>query len=343
MSKDKLPIAVLGFGGFALFVAFISGSVWYMSNWAHSSVRPTSTMAVTEPLVSVRPAPGGVSPTDPNRLPGPGRGPEDRREPQLQRPRIAVVIDDWGYEWEMADAFIGFPERLTVAVLPFLPYSQIQAEQALHAGHEVILHMPMEAQNQAIDIGPGGIRTTMADEEIAARVAAALAHIPGVSGLNNHMGSLATGDPRVMRTVLDVVAERNMFFLDSYTAASTVGPEVARELTVPHTVNQVFLDHIDTEEHVRGQIARLVRVARQEGHAVGIGHVRPNTYNALIGMLPELRAAGIEFVPISELLLRPVVSGGAVEWVLSPTESPDPDVVMESGPRRSPRPVGQSF
>lgn len=324
MNKDK-SLIIFGFTGFVLFVALISGSVWYMSNWAHSAVRPTIASPVTEPIVAVRPVPNGplggdlgvgrpgeTRPGEPGTLPGPGTLPEpgtfpdpSTRLPGGHRPRVAIVIDDWGYDWAAADAFLAFPERLTVAVLPFLPNSETHARQALTAGHQVILHMPMEAQNQAIDIGPGGIRTSMNDEDIAARVAAALAHIPGVSGMNNHMGSLATGDPRLMRTVLRVVAERGMFFLDSYTAATTVGPDVARAMAVPHAVNQVFLDHVDTEEHVRGQIARLVRLAQERGQAVGIGHVRPNTYNALIGMLPELQAAGIEFVAMSELLRQP--------------------------------------
>lgn len=368
MSKDNLPVVALGFGGFALFVAFISGSVWYMSNWAESAVEPTSATADSELVVSVQSAPtdemsspspgstqpggasggpgsgqpgGGARPTppgqpvDPGRTPDaaqpaePGRLPDGGRRPgegvdsarEASRPRIAVVIDDWGYEWEMAEAFIGFPEPLTVAVLPFLPYSQDHAVQAAGAGHQVILHMPMEAQNEAVDIGPGGIRTTMDDDEIAERVAAALAHIPGVSGLNNHMGSRATADQRLMDAVLDVIDEQQLFFLDSYTAATTIGHEVARERAVPYAVNQVFLDHVDTEEHVRGQIARLVRLAEQRGHAIGIGHVRPNTYAALVGMLPELRVAGIEFVPISELLLVPVGEDGAVEWVLASSES----------------------
>lgn len=315
MNKDKLPVVILAVGGFALFIAVFAGSIWYMSNWAHHEVRTTLTSPGRDPGVSVRPAPPGSS-----QRPAPGRPIGDPR-----RPRIAVVIDDWGYDWVAADAFLAFPERLTVAVLPFLPNSKIHAEQALVMGHEVILHMPMEPENRAIDIGPGGVRTSMVDEDIADAVATALAYIPGASGLNNHMGSLATGDPRVMRAVLGVVAEQGLFFLDSFTAPSTVGPDVARALAVPHAVNQVFLDHIDTEEHVRGQIARLVKLAEERGYAVGIGHVRPNTYNALIGMLPELRQAGIQFVPISELLTRPVLgeAGGA-----------EPVTPGANGPRR---------
>lgn len=235
---------------------------------------------------------------------------EPEEEP---RPRIAIVIDDWGYDWAAAQAFLEFPERLTVAVLPFLPFSVSQAEQALAAGHEVIVHMPMEPQNSAIDIGPGGVYVSMDEDAVAEAVVAALSAVPGAVGLNNHMGSRATTEPNIMRTVMRVLQEQNKFFLDSYTTAATVGPTVAREMGLPHAVNQVFLDHEDDEEHIRGQIRRLANLAKERGVAIGIGHVRPRTYSALVDMLPELQAEGFEFVTVSQVLNVPLAVGAAAE------------------------------
>lgn len=221
------------------------------------------------------------------------------------RPRIALVIDDWGYDWPAAEWFFQFPEKLTVAVLPFLPQSVSQAERALEIGHEVIVHMPMEPQNSSLDIGPGGIYSSMSEDDIAEAVSAALAAVPGATGLNNHMGSRATAEPDVMRTVIRVLQERELFYLDSFTTAATVGPVMAREMALPYAVNQVFLDHEDDEEHIRGQIHRLAELARQQGTAIGIGHVRPRTYRALMDMLPALQDDGFEFVTVSELLNFP--------------------------------------
>ena len=221
-------------------------------------------------------------------------------------PRLAIIIDDWGYDWAAADAFLSFPEPITVAVLPFLPRSTDQALRAQKAGFEVILHMPMEAQDASLDIGPGGVYVSMADEEVAAAVRAALAAVPGAIGLNNHMGSRATTDRRVMRAVLEVLAERNLFFVDSYTIAGTVAHQVAREMQVPYAVNRVFLDSVDDEAAIRQQIRRLINLALRDGAAVGIGHVRPRTYTALMDMLPEIRAAGVQLVPVSQVLTRPL-------------------------------------
>lgn len=220
-------------------------------------------------------------------------------------PRIAIIIDDWGYDWAAAPSFLSFPEPITVAVLPYLPRSVEQALRAGEAGFEVILHMPMEALGNSLDIGPGGLYVSMTDDEIAAAVRAALAAVPGVRGMNNHMGSLATTDPRVMRAALAVVREQGMFFVDSHTVSDTIAFRVAHELDVPYAVNQVFLDHENDETFIRTQIRRLINLALRQGAAVGIGHVRPLTYAALVDMLPEIKAAGIELVPVSQLLTKP--------------------------------------
>lgn len=307
MRWDKLVLS-----GIVLFFALIAGLLWYMSEWAEPG--SVSTVGRGEPggtgaTVTVRPVPDGVDDADAADRAGDTTSGDTTsgEEPDAvvfdgPRPRVAIIIDDWGYDWEFADAFLDFPEPLTVAVIPHLGLSREQALQAHSAGHEVILHMPMEPENVDIDLGPGGIYTSMSADEIADALASALAAVPGVVGMNNHMGSRATADTDVMRTVLRVLRERGLFFLDSFTAATTVGPVVARDMAVPYAVNQVFLDHEDDEEHIRGQIHRLLAVAERQGSAVGIGHVRPRTYRALMDMLPELHAAGVEFVVVSELL-----------------------------------------
>ncbi len=172
----------------------------------------------------------------------------------------------------------------------------------------------MEPQNSAIDIGPGGVDVSMDEDAVAEAVVAALSAVPGAVGLNNHMGSRATMEPNIMRTVMRVLQEQNKFFLDSYTTAATVGPRtVAWEMGLPHAVNQVFLDHEDDEEHIRGQIRRLANLAKERGVAIGIGHVRPRTYSALVDMLPELQAEGFEFVTVSQVLNVPLAVGAAAE------------------------------
>ncbi len=225
------------------------------------------------------------------------------------QPRLAIVIDDWGYDWASARDFLSLDIPFTAAVLPYRAKTDEMLAMLRQRGHEVILHLPMEPKNPAIDPGEGGITTDLSDVEISRRVAAALAALDGVVGVNNHMGSKATSDERVMQAVLGVIREQGLYFVDSWTAPSSVAGQLAEELGVPTATNQAFLDHYDDVERVKSQIERLIKRAQKDGQALGVGHVRPHTYRALVEMIPRFQEAGVIIVPASRVVSTPVAVG----------------------------------
>ena len=142
----------------------------------------------------------------------------------------------------------------------------------------------------------------MSDEEIRRTVAADLATVPTAVGANNHMGSLGTSDPRVMRAVMEEIRARHLFFVDSVTSPHSVAAQVAREMSVPTAARAVFLDNRDEEEYVRGQFRTLIALALARGQAIAIGHVGRVTAGVLVSMLPEFDEAGIQLVRVSDLV-----------------------------------------
>lgn len=129
-----------------------------------------------------------------------------------------------------------------------------------------------------------------------------LRHLPVVVGINNHMGSKATSDTRVMQNVFEVLRDTDLFFLDSYTIHTSVAGQVAEELAVPYAVNDLFIDNINEEGQIMAQIRQGLELAQRRGSAIIIGHVRINTAQALWRMLPEIIASGVQLVPVSALL-----------------------------------------
>lgn len=225
-------------------------------------------------------------------------------ELRLVRPaataRVAVIFDDAGGSLEDVEAIIALDRPVTIAVLPGLRFSRDVAERARAAGLEVFLHLPLEADPPQ-PMGPGGIAVAMSDEEIAATVSAGLDSVPGAIGVNNHMGSRGTADTRVMRAVLGVVKAHGLIWVDSRTTINTVGAEVAGQMGIRTASRQVFLDNEDTPEAIRGQVTRLIEIARDKGQAVAIGHAHRRTTQVLREMLSEFDQAGIELVPASAL------------------------------------------
>jgi polysaccharide deacetylase 2 family uncharacterized protein YibQ len=220
---------------------------------------------------------------------------------------VALVVDDLGASVAELGPLARLGVPLTYAVLPFQPETAAVAAELARRGEEVLLHLPMQAANGA-DPGRGALTLAMSDAELVAGTRDALAAVPGAVGVNNHMGSVLSADPRAMRAVLGVLGERRLFFLDSRTSAATVAYRVAAELDLPAAERQVFLDPDPRPEAVRRELLRLLDLARRRGAAIAIGHPHPVTLAVLAEEVPRARALGYEFVPVSFLVEQ---SGGA--------------------------------
>ena len=302
--RGSLP-AILGLGLFAATLGAEFGVLWA---WHAQSSRayPTASAGAMERTGSEVPPGGGGGDGAGllERLPGPEPGRPPLPEVRRVRARLAIVIDDWGYDWHAADAFFALDAPITVAIIPFLPHSRQQALEARRRGFEVLVHLPMEPEDPRLDPGAGAITTDLPDEEIQRRVERAIEAIPGAVGVSNHMGSKATSERRVMAQVLAVVARRGLFFLDSRTTPHSVVGELASEMGMPWAVNNLFLDGDPEPRAVRGRLELAARRALARGQAVVIGHVRASTAAAIASALPELRRMGVDVVPVSALLQR---------------------------------------
>ncbi|UHA76180.1 divergent polysaccharide deacetylase family protein [Paenibacillus sp. 481] len=221
--------------------------------------------------------------------------------------QLAIVIDDFGNRMSGTDEMLSLPVKLTVAVMPFLQTTAKDAEQAHRLGHEVIVHMPMEPKHgRASWMGPGGILTSLSDQEIEQRVNKAIDAVPHAVGMNNHMGSKATGDKRVMRIVLKVCKERGLYYLDSKTNYHSIVAEVGKEVGVPVIQNHVFLDDEVSTAHISKQCKLIEQHLRDHAVCVTIGHVGTpgkKTAQVLGKFVPELMKQ-VNIVPISKLIER---------------------------------------
>jgi len=245
----------------------------------------------------------GTSRFDTHRITIEKTRPTARKEPARARPKLALVIDDFGYTKDgVAEALLKMDMPLTISVLPTLPYSQRMLERALSLGRCTLLHLPMEPEEPVkMDVPP--VTTAMGAQEIAALVSRYVESLPGIRGVNNHQGSLATTDERVMKAVLETVERYNLFFLDSLTSPKSLAYNTAEELGIPAARNDLFLDD-DTEdsELVGERLRELVGRALRDGSAIGIAHPHPWTLEALEANRDYLRNAGVQLVYVSELV-----------------------------------------
>lgn len=219
-----------------------------------------------------------------------------------RKARVSIIIDDVGFVKGPADKMLEVPAPLTWAFLPMSPYGKMYEEAARKRGFEIMLHLPLEPYNTAENPGPGLIKRDWTEEEIIRQLDLNLGSVPSARGVNNHMGSAGTSDPRLMDILMAELKRRNLYFVDSYTSNRSVAKAAARKYQVPFGQRHIFIDHYDSYEAKKKALQDVIRIALRDGEAIAIGHVRDGTAEAIMEMLPEFTKAGIEIVPVSELV-----------------------------------------
>lgn len=218
---------------------------------------------------------------------------------------LYFVLDDGGHNLSQLKPFLEFPGKLTIAVIPGLTYSTQAARAVVQAGKELILHFPMEALD--MDAGPEALKVGDSDVILKSKLSQALESVPGARGVNNHMGSRATEDPRLMTMLLLELKNRKLFFLDSFTSPRSVAQEVGRKMNFQVWERNVFLDNEKTREFILQAIEEGKKVADQKGHAVMIGHVWTSELaEVLTDIYPQLLEEGYTLEDLSHLFSLPV-------------------------------------
>ncbi len=217
-------------------------------------------------------------------------------------PKVAIIIDDIGYDPRVVDLFLSIDVPLTFSVLPFSPFQKKTARKIQAQQHELMLHLPMEpVEYPKVNPGPGALLSAMTSRQITNQLIQALDTIPGAVGVNNHMGSRLTTDTDHMYRILKILKRRGLYFIDSRTSYQSVSRELARSLKLPFAQRRIFLDNETEQEKITIQFKKLIRSARKNGEAVGIAHPHEETFRVLARELPRLNRQ-IHFVPASEIV-----------------------------------------
>lgn len=228
---------------------------------------------------------------------------QEKPESRKYSGKLAVIVDDCGYDMSSVRTLLNTGLPLNFAVLPYKPYSSDVLEMIKSDGRVAMLHLPMEpVDRSAMSEGRSTICTDMSKDKILELTRKAINSLPGVSGVNNHQGSKATADSATMTTVLQELRNQDLFFVDSRTSSKSVARDKAVAMGVPTARNDIFLDNSSDVQAIRNQIYKAMDIAEKNGSAIAICHARPNTAKAWSMYAEEIKNTGIELVPITDLL-----------------------------------------
>jgi polysaccharide deacetylase 2 family uncharacterized protein YibQ len=226
------------------------------------------------------------------------------------KPKISIVVDDLGDNSIIAKQIANLPAILTLAILPHTPHARKISEAGAQHGHEVIMHLPMEALSRPDLLGPGALFEVMEADEFEETLLNDALTVPGLVGFNNHMGSLLTQNTEKMTLLMKLAKKNNWYFLDSKTSQSSVAQTMAEQINLPTIGRDIFLDHHDEKSELpdilHAQFEKVKRIARKRGHVVAICHPYKETYQFLLDNLSEIQQE-FELVKLSDLMEKQLI------------------------------------
>lgn len=217
--------------------------------------------------------------------------------------KLAVIIDDCGYDVDLVQRLVNLHAPFSFAIIPYRDYSSDSLHVINGGGQVAMLHLPMEPMDAStMSEGKSTVLTSMDDKRIMQLTGEMIKSLPGISGVNNHQGSKATSDERTMRAVLKEIKRQGLFFVDSNTYAKSLGDKLAADMGVPTGRNNIFLDNSTNEDEIIKKIWQAAAIADKYGSAIAICHARPHTVNAWEQVMGEVKASGLQLVPVTEVL-----------------------------------------
>ncbi|WP_254795476.1 divergent polysaccharide deacetylase family protein [Atopomonas hussainii] len=306
MRGVSLCLCLLGSSAWANPAAPLPGSL------GHTQALPTLPAASSAPTHDTLAAP--VKPTPPSAtgkvaVPAPTSAAPlqtDPSQPKVSKPTLppapnaywlSIIIDDLGGNLTRDRQVMALAPEIALAIMPDTAHSKTLAHEAREQGHTILLHMPM-----APATGPYALSPEQSPTERAERLHQALQQVPGASGVNNHMGSRMTSDRAGMQQLMQLLAAKRLFFVDSRTSAATQAAASAQQAQLASLSRDVFLDDQNDLAHIRSEWRKGIALAKQQGSALLIGHPYPATLQVLREELPKLASQQIQLLPLKPLI-----------------------------------------
>ncbi len=210
---------------------------------------------------------------------------------------LSIIIDDLGGNLTRDRQVMALAPEIALAIMPDTAHGTTLAHEARQQGRTVLLHMPMAPAS-----GPYALSPEQSPSERAERLHQALQQVPGASGVNNHMGSRMTSDLAGMQQLMQLLADKRLFFVDSRTSPATQAAASAQQAQLASLSRDVFLDDQNDLAHIRSEWRKGIALAKQQGSALLIGHPYPATLQVLREELPKLATQQVQLLPLKPLI-----------------------------------------
>ncbi len=218
------------------------------------------------------------------------------------RPTVALVVDDVGNTMDPLPLWTAIDAPISFSVMPYPPLSRDIALKMRQSGYRVMMHIPTQNAPPNSFSGMGQLTVGMSRAGVFSQLDKDVTAVPLASGINNHQGGLGCDDRSLMTYEVEWAKQRGLFVVDSESSANSQVSPACQALGLPKRRNEVFIDHQNEPDYIRGAMRRLADLAKRNGTAIGICHWhRPNTPTVVGEMIAQLRNEGIHFAFVRDV------------------------------------------
>ena len=208
----------------------------------------------------------------------------------LLRKKLSIVIDDMGYNRQLALKFASLNLPLAYSFLPDATFSTVLSNQLYNKGYTVMIHMPSQPIDYPKDDpGKNAIYTNTSKKRTQFLLNRAYRKVPHATGLNNHMGSAILLDKQHLDYIMEFLRNNHLFFVDSATIQHSLGCHEADKFRVLCAKREVFLDNKKNVNYIKHQINIAINMLNKRNEVLAIGHCNYATYEAIKAMKNKLK------------------------------------------------------
>jgi polysaccharide deacetylase 2 family uncharacterized protein YibQ len=221
-------------------------------------------------------------------------------------PRIAIVVAGLGISAiGTSDALAKLPGPVTLAFAPYGANLDRMAARAREAGHELLLQVPMEPFDYPDnDPGPQTLLTSLNAGQNVERLHWLMSRLQGYVGIANYMGGRFTATESALAPVLREAAKRGLIYVEDGTSPRSFAGQIAGANNLPYAKADLTIDAVPTSAEIDHALARLEKMAREHGVAVGMANALPASIERIAVWAKGAESRGILLVPISAAAAR---------------------------------------
>jgi polysaccharide deacetylase 2 family uncharacterized protein YibQ len=226
--------------------------------------------------------------------------PSKKKRTYSGKPKISIVVTNLGLNRRSTELALTLPPQCALGFLPYTQSLKPLFHKAQAKGHEIYLYLPLQTSKALDNPGKYALMNNLASEENEVRLNVILNSHLRYNGVYSSYKEVFTDNMPASEMLFDQLSDKNLIFILGKGLSKGAQAHIASRNNVIPT--NIIIDKEPDKDSIRNQLEELIRVAKNEGIALGYAQGFTLTIEMIREWIPALNKQGVQLIPVSELL-----------------------------------------